>query len=182
MAPSKIIVVGAAWYNDWARLYAHAFRRMGFATDIVFNNSMPAPLGGEQESVTALFERAKARVRKASPRFFATLKHWRVRLSERELLGRVRACRNLESVLVIFVWTPGSEATLQKLREIKNVRLVLWLGEPSIRDAHWAGTFKYFDHLFIVDDGLWMDTLPSAFQGKFKLLPLSSDETTFKPV
>ena len=42
---TRIIVVGAAWYGDWAKLLYNSFLRLGYSTEIVYNNSAPAPFG-----------------------------------------------------------------------------------------------------------------------------------------
>jgi len=182
MKPTKVIVVGAAWYGDWARLFTNALLRLGVNAEIVYNNSLPAPLGGNAHAVTSAFEKTKRVFKKASPGLFAVLKKWRQRLAEREILLRLKDTKPEEKVLVIFTWTPGSDWILKKLKARSNVVLVLWLGEPTARDATWEPKFDYFPHLFIVDDGAWVDILSEKNKKRAKLLPLAADETIFYPV
>lgn len=182
-AGTRIVVVGAAWYGDWAKNFYLACRRLGFDSEIVYNNSAPAPLGGNSDAVTSLFEKSKVWVRKIGPGVFRFLKNARKRLSEYEILSRVgRADSGKEKVIVIFTWNPGTPWVLKKLKKRKDVRLVLWLGEPPIRDPSWELTYGFFDLLYIVDEGLWMDELPPKERERAVLLPLSSDETLFYPL
>jgi hypothetical protein len=176
----RIIIVGAAWYGDWGKNFFNACLRLGLNAEMVYNNSAPAPLGGHTFKVTDVFERTKRTLRKYSPFLFRALKMVRTRLADLELLWRARS--HGEKVIVIFVWTPGSPWVLGRLRARRDVVLVLWHGEPPIRDASWAQRFKFFHHLFIVDEGIWMEELPPGDRERAKLLPLSSDETTFFPM
>lgn len=177
--PSKVIIVGAAWYGDWAKGFYGACKRLGLNAEMVYNNSLPAPLGGNTNKATSLFERGKRIVTKISPALFRFLKKWRRRLAEREILMRVGTVKPGEKVLVIFTWTPGSESILKKLRKKEGVILVLWQGEPVIRDSSWEPLFDYFHHTFIVDDGIWLSELQEKNRKRTGLLPLSSDESIF---
>ena len=183
MKPSNVIVVGAAHYCNWTKNFGATFSRMGYPVEIVYNNSLPAPLGGSSEGVTNIFERSKRIFTKISPGAFRVMKQWRKRLSEREILLRLRRVKAGEGTLIAFVWTPGSEWVLKKIREEwPGAHIALWLGEPPIRDASWPATFKYFDQLYIVDDGLWLEGVQPTMKEKFKLLPLSSDDAVFHRV
>ncbi len=183
MKPLNVVVVGAAHYCNWTKNFGETFLRMGYPAEIVYNNSLPAPLGGSRESVTDIFEKAKRIFIKISPGIFRFLKQWRRRLSEREILLRLRGIEKDKDILIVFVWTPGSEWVLRKIKnERPNAQIVLWLGEPPIRDASWPGTFKYFDQLYIVDDGLWLEGVEEKFKEKFELIPLSTDEAVFHKV
>ncbi len=182
MEKPRIIVVGAAWYGDWAKSFYQAFERLGYQTEIVYNNSLPAPIGGNKDGVTSWFEKAKLTMKK-NPRLFAFLKNIRQRLSEREILVRLgRADLNRDEAVIIFVWTPGSTWVLEKLRSKKNIKLVLWLGEPVVRDASWEPKFDYFDRIFMVDEGVWKDALSEKNKERVQLLPLSSDDSIFHPL
>ncbi len=184
MKGTRIIVVGAAWYGDWAKGLYQAFLRLGFHAAIVYNNSAPAVLGGNSDKVTSLFETSKRLIKRVlGGAFFRFLKKIRQRMSEYEILFRVGSMdRAKEGVVVIFTWNPGSPWILQKLRAKKGVTLVLWLGEPPVRDRSWELAYRYFDHLYVVDGGIWMDELPPQEKVRAKLLPLSSDETIFHPL
>ena len=176
--PSKVIVVGAAWYGDWAKLFYKALLRLGVNAKIVYNNSLPAPVGGNSDTVTSLFEKSKLIFRMVSPTFFVALKKVRQRLSDYETLLRVG--RGHRKIVVIFTWTPGSSWILEKLKK-RGAILVLWQGEPTVRDATWEPKFDYFDHIFIIDDGVWVDILSDKNKKRVRLLPLSADETLFYP-
>lgn len=177
---TRIIVVGAAWYGDWAKNFYRAFLHLGYNAAIVYNNSAPAPLGGNSDQVTSLFEKSKARVRRLSPGLFRILKKIRQRFSEYEILSRVgRVDVKTERVIVIFTWTPPSPWVLKKLKSRRGVTLALWHGEPPVRDRSWDLAYPYFDHLYIVDEGIWMDELPAEEKKRVGLLPLSSDGTMF---
>ncbi len=128
---TRIVVVGAAWYGDWAKNFYKACARLGFPTEIVYNNSAPAPLGGNNDAVTSLFEKTKRFLKGLSPSLFRFLKVWRRRLSEYEIISRVGSVDPArERVIVIFTWTPGTSWVLKKLKRKQGVTLVLWLGEP----------------------------------------------------
>lgn len=178
-SPAKVIIVGAAWYGDWAKGFYMACKRLGLNAEIVYNNSLPAPLGGSAHRVTSLFERSKRIAIRLSPALFRFLKKWRRRLAEREILIRVGIPQPGERVLVIFIWTPGSEWVLKKLRSQAGIILVLWQGEPIVRDSSWESLFDYFNHTFIVDDGIWLAELSEYNRQRTRLLPLSSDESIF---
>ena len=179
---SKVIVVGAAWYGDWARLFTNALKRLGENADIVYNNSLPAPLGGNAHTVTSVFEKGKRWLKKFSPKLFAVLKARRQRLAEREILVRLKGLKPGERALVIYTWTPGSDWILKQLKARPEITLVLWLGEPTARDATWEPKFDYFHEVFIIDDGAWVDILSEKNRQRVKLLPLEADETIFYPL
>ncbi len=183
MKKPRVIVVGAAWYGDWAKNFYEACLRLGLDASIVYNNSAPAPLGGGSDAVTSLFEKAKRFAKSAfGPKLFRSLKLARRRLAEYEIVARVKKVPATEPAIVVFVWTPGSVWILKKLKRRTNVKLVLWLGEPPIREPWWETTYGYFDHLYIVDEGIWMEELPPHEQKRVKLLPLSSDDAIFRPL
>jgi hypothetical protein len=179
----KIIVVGAAWYGDWAKNFYNSIVRLGFDTQIVYNNSLPASVGGSKDRVTSIFEKSKAVVRRINPELFSFLKKYRQVLAEREILLRLTNFDpEKEEMLVIFTWTPGSSSILKKLKARRGVKMVLWLGEPTIRDKSWEPKFDYFDEVFIVDDGLWMDILSVKNKKRARMIPLASDEAIFYPL
>lgn len=181
---NRVIVVGAAWYGDCVKNTYRAFLRLGFRTNIVYINSLPAPFGGNKASVTSFFEQTKGKVRKLSPQLFSFLKKVRARISDLELLFRIRVARMKgERVLVIFVWHPGSLWIHKKIKQAGIHGAVLWLHEPPIRDSRWNKTYDYFDQIFIIDEGpFWTGELPLDQRARARLLPLATDETLFAPL
>ena len=133
--------------------------------------------------MTSLFEKSKSFVRKISPRFFVLLKGFRQYFSEREILLRLSKfdLKN-DKIIIIFTWTPGSFRIMKKLRAKKELKLVLWLGEPPIRDITWEPKLEYFDTVFAVDEGFYLKDLTEANRARFQLLPLASDDTIFYPL
>jgi spore maturation protein CgeB len=178
----KMIVVGAAWYGDWAKLYYQACVRAGLETEIVYSNFLPAQLGGSNEKAVSLFEKWKVSVRKLSPGLFIFLKRIRQRIADIELLMRVGHPSEATTV-VTFIWTPGSLWVVKKLKKRKKVKLALWLGEPVERNPQWEPTFDYFDAMFMIDEGNWLEVIHSEEHRKrMGLIPLSSDQTFFHPL
>ncbi len=179
MKKPYVVVVGAAWYGEWAKSVYLAYERLGFRIAIVYNNSLPALLGGSRDATTHVFESAKRMVKKLLPWAFSSLKGIRQHASEKEIIAQVKARSADEPCVVVFVWTPGSERVLKKLKCEKNIKLVLWLGEPTVRDATWEPLFDYFDEVFIVDQGLWVDNLQPKNKARAKLLTLAGDDIIF---
>lgn len=178
----KMIVVGAAWYGDWAKLFYQACIRAGLDTDIIYNNFLPPQLGGSNEKAVSSFEKKKALVKKLSPSLFSFLKKFRQRIADIELLMRVGNPKDA-AVLVTFIWTPGSLWVVKKLKKRKMVKLALWLGEPVERNPDWEPTFDYFDALFMIDQGNWLEVIKSdEHRKRIGLIPLSSDSTIFYPL
>ncbi len=179
----KVIVIGADWYGGWATgLYA-AFRRLGYDAKIVFNNSFPTAIGGGSGGVTNFIERFKLRLRRLGPRTFSFFKNVRRWFSEREVAWAIkRSAASGRPTVAVFVWTPPTAKTLEDLRGLQNVQLVLWLGEPVVRDASWEPTFTYFDQVFMVDEGPWLEAVQPENRDRVRLLPLSGDESIFRPL
>ena len=174
----SIVVVGAAWYGDWAKLFYQACVRAGLPAEIVYSNFLPAQLGGSNEKAVSFFEKSKVFVKKISPAAFVFLKKIRRRLADVELLARVDRLGG--EVIVTFIWTPGSLWVVKKLKKKRGVKLALWLGEPVERDATWEPTFDYFDALFMIDEGNWLDVIKDERQRKrMGLIPLASDDALF---
>ncbi len=176
----RIVVVGAAWYGDWAKLFYQACLRRGLAATIVYNNSVPATWGGNKDSVVNVLERAKMTLRRVTPRLFRYLKTARQFVTELEVLFRAWLSWRKDS-LVVFIWTPGSHLVLKLLRALTKAKLILWLGEPVVRDDTWEEKFDYFDRVFMVGDGLWREVLWEKNKKRVELLPLASDHNIFFP-
>ena len=175
------VVVGAAWYGDWAKLFYQACVRAGLPTEIVYSNFLPAQLGGSNEKAVSFFEKSKVFVKKISPAVFVFLKKIRQRLADIELLARVGHLDG--EVIVTFIWTPGSLWVVKKLKEKEGVKLALWLGEPVERNTTWEPTFDYFDAMFMIDEGNWLDVIKDeSHRKKMGLIPLASDDTFFYPL
>jgi spore maturation protein CgeB len=180
----RIVVVGPAWYGDWAKNFYHACLRLGLSASIVYSNFIPASIGGSSNQGTHIFETIKRTLQRISPQAFRGLKRVRQWFSDREMLlhvGTVDPSR--ETVIVVFTWTPGSDWVLRRLEKISGVILVLWLGEPPVRDQRWETTFDRFKAVFIVDEGIWIGSLQEERNRKrVQLLPLASDDAIFHPL
>lgn len=178
----KMTVVGSAWYGDWAKNFYLACRRLGIVTDIVYVNAFPAAMGGNSDSFVSFFEKAKLAVQKNIPFLFSFLKKIRRFLSDVELCSKIVLGKKYAKHICVYVWVPGSEWVLKFLKK-RNIRLVLWLGESTARDASWESLFDYFDSVFMVCNGAWFDSIKEKrHRERVQLLPLASDETIFSPI
>lgn len=177
----KITVIGSAWYGDWAKNFYLACRRAHIPSDIVYTNAFPAATGGNRDDFVSLFERAKFAVRKYFPFLFVPLKKARRFFSDIELCAKVLFGPPARKHICVYVWIPGSAWVLRLLKKRKII-LVLWQGEATVRDPSWEPLFDYFDSVFMVSDGNWIDALREERNRKrVKLLPLASDNTIFFP-
>lgn len=178
----KITVVGSASYLDWAKNVYLACQRMGIPSDIVYTNAFPAAAGGNSDSLVSFFERAKLVVQKYFPFIFPFLKKTRKFLSDIELCLKILIGRRSKKHICIYVWIPGSGWVLKFLKKM-NITLVLWQGESTARDASWEPLFDYFDSIFMVYNGIWIDTMrEERNRERVQLLPLAADENTFFPL
>ncbi len=178
----QVIVVGADCHNEWAKDVYLAFREFGVDTELVYTNT----LFGGMDSSTSVTARAFLEVFKNFFRlhanfFFEFIKRIRRWMSERTLVNRMASFRKPgKKMLVIFIWTPPSVSILKKLKK-KNLVLVLWQGEPPVRDLGWARSFPYFDHIFFVDEE-WIPLFAEELRGKTSFLLLSSSATKHFPL
>lgn len=178
----KITVVGSASYLDWAKNFYLACRRMGIASDIIYINAFPAAVGGNSDSLVSFFERAKLLVQKRAPFLFPFLKKARRFLSDVELCVKILVGRRAAKHICVYIWIPGSAWVLRFLKK-RNIILVLWLGESTARDASWEPLFDYFHSVFMVYNGIWIDTIhEERNRERVQLLPLAADENTFFPI
>jgi hypothetical protein len=178
----KITVIGAAWYGDWAKNFHLACRRMGILSDIVYINAFPASMGGNSDTLVSIFEKFKATVRRIVPFLFPFLKKMRKFLSEVTLCMGILVCRQPAKHICVFIWVPGSKWVLRFLRK-RNIMLVLWMGESTVRDLSWEPLFDYFNSVFMVCNGIWFDSIrEKKNRDRIRLLPLASDETIFSPI
>lgn len=178
----KITVVGAAWYGDWAKNFYLACQRLGIAADIVYVNAFPAAMGGNRDNLVSFFEKAKLAVQRYVPFLFPFLKKIRRFVSDVELCAKILLGKKYAKHICVYIWVPGSAWVLKLLKQ-RGISLVLWLGESTIRDASWEPLFDYFDAVFIVYNGIWIDTIKEKRnRERVVLLPLASDETIFFPI
>ena len=70
----RVITVGPAWYGNCVKNTYLAFLGLGIRTSIVYINSLPAPFGGNKDSITTTFEKAKTIVRQFNSGLFSFLK------------------------------------------------------------------------------------------------------------
>ncbi len=177
-----ITVIGAAWYGDWAKNFYLACCRLGVVADIVYVNALPAVIGGNRDSLVSFFEKAKAVVQKNIPFLFPLFKKTRMFFSDVELCAKVLLGKSSASHICVYIWVPGSAWVLRFLKK-RNIKLVLWLGESTVRNPAWEPLFDYFDAVFMVCNGIWFDSMVGQRnRERVRLLPLASDETIFFPM
>ncbi len=178
----KVTVIGSAWYGDWAKNFYLACRRLGIAADIIYVNAFPAAMGGNRDALVSFFERAKSYVQKNFPFLFPFLKKARRFLSDAELCLKIFLSKKHANHICVYIWVPGSAWVLKFLKK-RNITLVLWLGESTVRDASWEPLFDYFDSVFMACNGTWIDALrEKKNKERVRLLPLASDATIFFPL
>ena len=178
----KVIVVGPSWYGNWVEFFFDGLKSVGADADVIYTNALfGSSLGYGSESVMSVFEKVKRMIFKISPGLFEFLKGVRRKMSERDLLKRIKTSGGKKPTVVVFVWTPPSVKLLKKLRGEKGLKLVYWIGEPLSRDAKWRKTLSYFDHLFLIDSPEWSGGLDEDSTTKSSLLPLASNANFKKP-
>ena len=180
----RIFVVGAAWHGDSVKNVYRAFKQLGFNTDMVYINSLPASIGGDSEAVTLIFEKLKILVRPLGNKFFSFLKKVRHWVADAELLSRVVLAQIIgRKIITVFVWSPGSFWILKRLRQMRSVKTVLWLQEPFINDLTWEPKLDYFDEIFMNNDEAYMGGPKEERNRKrMGILPLASDDTAIFPL
>jgi spore maturation protein CgeB len=178
-----VIVVGASWYGDWARDALSGFQDLGVSSDIVYTNSVGGAADGNAKGFKAkAFSSAKNILRKASPALFERAKRSRAEAAGKDLIGRVDqyAATSKKQIIALFIWMPLGTEVLEELKK-RGVRLVLWQGEAAIRDPRWTPSFKYFEHLFQVEES-WIRYFPSDVMDRTSVLPLATNPHVHYPL
>lgn len=176
----RLVVVGADWYGGWAKDFYLALQELGLDAEIIYTNNVPM-VGGATTSAVKV-EKIKKIIKRFGGVVFNFVKWLRARVAERKLLSALNKFDGeKEEVVVICVWTPLSPSVLRSLKE-KGIRLVLWQGEPAIRNEGWSLAFPLFDHIFIVDDEWVGDFKDEEVRKKIKLLPLATNPHIHHPI
>jgi hypothetical protein len=175
------VVVGADWYGEWAKNFDKALRDLGVPGEIIYTNSLPPSWGGGTATVTHMVEKYKRIIRNFSPKIFNFLKGMRRKSAENKIRKIIDGLDG-EKIrpVFIFVWIPPSEELLKYLKK-RGAMLILWLGDPSIRDKTWEPKFDYFDHLFIVTQP-WIKFLTPKNQARIIFLPHAASDALYHPI
>lgn len=178
---SRLIIVGPSWYGRWVEYIYPEYRKLGVDTEVVYTNSVLGSSSGHKDTNALNYlEKFKWILRRTTPAVFRFLKKLKINATEKELLKRVRVSRNEgKEPVVMFIWTPPQIKLLEKLKSM-GVKMVLWQGEHWIREPHWKDSFKYFDHIFCVDER-WASK-DEETQQKLSILPLASTPDSFSPI
>jgi hypothetical protein len=172
----QVMVIGADNHGEWPKDTFCAFQDYGMDSQFIYTNTV---LKGMDSSTSieerASLEKIKNFFRLHAMPIFNVIKAVRRSMSERDFLKKLLSFHEPgKSMLVFFVWTPPSVRLLKKLKGRKGIRLVLWQGEPPVRNAKWMPSFPYFEHIFCVDEE-WFDLFGEGAKEKISFLPLSSN-------
>lgn len=183
MNDAQVIVVGPDNHGEWPKDTYIGFKEAGYNTEFVYTNTV---LGGmnSQSSVAsrAFLEKIKNFFRLYASGIFKLVKEVRRQMSERSLLKRMDSFRKPGAKLVVlFMWTPPRVSLLKKLKKKKDTVLVMWQGEPPVRDPSWNPSFPYFDHIFCVDEE-WFELFDPEVQKRMTFLPLTSSTSKHFPL
>lgn len=180
---SKVFVVGADYHGEWTKDVYTTFRELGIDAELIYTNTL---FGGRDSSKDvssrAFIEKIKEFFRQNAHFFFEFIKKVRRQMSERTLVAKITAFHTPgKKLLILFIWTPPSVSLLKRIKKEKDIILVMWQGEPPVRDLKWAPSFPYFDHIFIVDEE-WIPLFDEALQKRMTFLPLASSPATHFPL
>jgi len=178
----QIVVVGADYHGEWAKDFYLAAKERGLESELVYTNTLLGGMGSSRMKAKVRQEVVKEFFRKYALPLFNLIKRARRSMSEYEVVRKIELFQKPgEKLLIVFIWTPPSVSLLERLKRDKNTTLVLWQGEPPVRNPEWNKAFPYFDHIFCVDEE-WSPLFEDAVRGKMSFLPLSSNEKKFFPL
>jgi len=178
-----VIVIGPDYHGDWPKDVYLALQDAGVSSELIFTNTVVRGTDNDRDvRIRATVEKIKRIFRNHAKPIFNLAKELRKRISERDLMRRIRSARRVDgNLFVMFLWTPPRLQFLRRLKKLNDITLVLWQGESPTIDANWPKTFPYFDRIFSVGE-TWLSMLDSETRKKASVLLLASSPAKFFPI